>query len=441
MPNLSRSTGVPPAPNLRKFDEPSDVLYSVSALCNAVLVLDRYLVISADGHAGADLLDYKPYLASKWHDEFDAWAAAYVNPFNDLVSPDADRSWNSERRLRETSADGIVAEVLFPNTVPPFFPSSNLTAPAPTAAEYERRWAGLQAHNRWLADFCAATPGRRAGIAQILLNDVDDAVREIHWTKEAGLMGGILLPGVAPGSGLPGLWDACYEPIWNACAEADVTINHHSGAGLPELGYEGAARAVMLIEIPQFSHRGLWHLIFSGVFERHPALRFVLTEQGTGWIPGALRSLDWFYRRMDLEGSAENLFGGDVVAQLSMLPSEYFARNCYVGASFLRPVECELRYEVGIDRIMWGSDYPHSEGSYPYSREALRATFAHVDETELRIMLGETAAKVYGFDLDLLGPLAAELGPTVDEVAKPLESYPADSTCNAFDEFAIIRAW
>ncbi|MGW9038853.1 amidohydrolase family protein, partial [Streptomyces sp. NPDC055721] len=175
---------------------------------------DRYTVISADCHAGADLLDYRPYLEKRHHEAFDAWAAGYVNPYEDLLADTADRNWNSQRRLRELEADGIVAEVLFPNTIPPFFPSASLMAPAPTREEYELRWAGLRAHNRWLADFCADAPGRRAGVAQILPNDVDEAVREIRRAKEAGLTGGILLPGAPPGSGVPELYAEAYDPIW-----------------------------------------------------------------------------------------------------------------------------------------------------------------------------------------------------------------------------------
>jgi hypothetical protein len=91
----------------------------------------RYTIISVDGHAGAELRAYKPYLASRWHDEFDAWADAYVNPYADLLAPTAYRNWDSERRLRETESQGVVAEVLFPNTVPPFFAQSHLTASRP----------------------------------------------------------------------------------------------------------------------------------------------------------------------------------------------------------------------------------------------------------------------------------------------------------------------
>src|SRR3954453_12309448 len=160
---------------------------------------DRYTIISVDGHAGAELRAYKPYLASRWHDEFDAWAADYVNPFADLLAPTAYRNWDSDRRLAETESNGVVAEVLFPNTVPPFFAQGNLTALEPTVVDYERRFAGVQAHNRWLADFCGAAPGRRAGVAQVFLNDLDDTLREVAWAEQnMNVCGGIMLPSVAP---------------------------------------------------------------------------------------------------------------------------------------------------------------------------------------------------------------------------------------------------
>src|SRR5207248_2338929 len=83
-----------------------------AAGCEAVVVDDRYTIVSADGHAGGDIQDYRPYLPSTWHDEFDAWANSYVNPFADLLAATAYRNFDSERRLAETSSDGIVAEVL-----------------------------------------------------------------------------------------------------------------------------------------------------------------------------------------------------------------------------------------------------------------------------------------------------------------------------------------
>ena len=137
--------------------------------------MDRYTVISADCHGGAQLYEYRDYLEGRYLDEFDDWARDYAMPFEDLRGEDAYRNWDSKRRLAELEEDGIVAEVIFPNTIPPFYPTPSLLAqpPPPDAGDLEKRWAGLRAHNRWLADFCSRAPGRRAGVAQIMLHDVE----------------------------------------------------------------------------------------------------------------------------------------------------------------------------------------------------------------------------------------------------------------------------
>ncbi|MGY4904749.1 amidohydrolase family protein [Streptomyces sp. 900116325] len=406
---------------------------------------ERYTVISADCHAGADLLDYKPYLEARYHDDFDAWAAAYVNPYADLLADTADRNWNSARRLAELAADGIVAEVVFPNTIPPFFPSASLMAPAPSPQEYEQRWAGLRAHNRWLADFCADAPGRRAGVAQILLDDPAEAVREVRRTKEAGLTGGILLPGTPPGSGIPELYSQVYDPLWAVCEELDVPVNHHGGSASPPLGDEPAARAVFMVETTWFSHRALWHLIFGGAFRRHPGLKLVLTEQGSGWIPGVVEMLDYYHGRLVAAASrastAESKFGAGLAASMGASPGEVWRDNCFVGASFMRPHEVPLRDRIGLDKIMWGSDYPHDEGTAPYSREGLRIAYAGLPPDEIAAMVGGNAARVYGFDLAALDRIAATAGPTVDEIAEPLKEAPADATSPAFAPGGSVRVW
>ena len=190
----------------------------------------RYTVVSADGHAGADIagLPALPGLAAGTTSSTPG-PPTYVNPFADLLAPIAYRSWDSDRRLAETESDGIVAEVLFPNTVPPFFAEGNLVALPPTPeADYERRWAGVQAHNRWLADFCAATPGRRAGIVQVFVNDIDDAVAEVRWAAEhvRPLRRHPAARRSRRTRTLPPLWEDHYEPLWQVCDELDVPDQH-----------------------------------------------------------------------------------------------------------------------------------------------------------------------------------------------------------------------
>ena len=131
-------------------------------------------IISSDTHAGGKILDYKPYLESRWHNEFEEWKSRYKNPFRDLQesAPEGstrDRNWDKDRRTKEQYEDGIVAEIVFPNTVPPFFPTAQFNAPQPTPKNFERRLAGLRAHARWLKDFCDELPGQRCGLPQICL--------------------------------------------------------------------------------------------------------------------------------------------------------------------------------------------------------------------------------------------------------------------------------
>jgi predicted TIM-barrel fold metal-dependent hydrolase len=384
---------------------------------------ERYIVVSSDGHAGGNVGDYRPYLASRWHDEFDAWAAAFAMPYEDLLGDLGARNWDSARRLRDLNADGIVAEVLFPNTVPPFFPKVSLTTQPPviTAADMERRWAGLQAHNRWLVDFCNEAPGQRAGVAQITLHDIEASVAEIRWAHAAGLRGGVLLPGTPPGSDVPQLFDRYYEPLWEVCEELSMPVNHHTGSASPPMGPSDVDAVVFLLEVSWFAHRALTHLIVGGALERHPELRLVFTEQGTAWVPEELAKLDYFFERMSgAGGSQEQVWGRAVVERLSLTPSGYWARQCHVGASFIRPAEVPLRHQVGLDRIMWGSDYPHKESTTPYTREALRLAFAGVPTAETAMLVGGNAAALYGFDLEALAPLAAVHGPLVAEVSTPL---------------------
>lgn len=385
---------------------------------------DRYTVISADCHGGGHLSEYREYLPESYRDDFDAWLADFDNPYEDTKGAVGGRNWDSERRLKELEADGVVAEVIFPNTIPPFFPKVSLMnqPPAANAGDLDKRWVGLQAHNRWLADFCEDAPGRRAGIAQIMLHDVDAAVAEIRRAKDAGLTGGVLLPGAPPGSGVPPLYAPDYEPIWDACEELGMPVNHHSGSAAPDYGPYPASQVMFLLEVVWWAHRTLWHLMFSGVMERHPDLQFVFTEQGTKWVPEELTRLGYYYMRMrDDSGSQEGEFGAKQMSKLSLTPAEYWARQCHLGSSFIRHMEVPLRHTVGVDRIMWGNDFPHLEGCWPFSTEHLRLAFADVEEPEVRAMVGENAAKLYGFDLDALAPIAAEIGPSIDEVAAPLE--------------------
>jgi predicted TIM-barrel fold metal-dependent hydrolase len=392
---------------------------------------DHYTIISADCHGGGSTAEYRDYLEAKYHDAYDAWRGAYKNPYRDLQGDSRTRNWDDARRWADLEADGQVAEVFFPNTIPPFFPTGVVIARPPTNAEYELRWAGIRAHNRWLADFCAQAPDRRAGIAQICLNNVDDAVAEVHWPREHGLRGGVLVPNLPPDQfDVPPVYDPSYDPIWAACQELDMPVNSHSGTGLPDHGKYPFAQVLWVIETPYFAHRPLWFMIMGGIFERFPALKFVMTESGAGWVPETIRQLDGLHMAMSMGRTGE--VGFDPESALPMKPSEYFARNCWIGASFPSPSDAKARTRIGIEKYMWGSDYPHHEGATPFSRESIRRAFHDVAPAELHQIFAVNAAHVYGFDLEKLAPLAAQHGPTVAEIAEPYEGVPKGATSPCF---------
>jgi len=211
-----------------------------------------------------------------------------------------------------------------------------------------------------------------------------------------------------------------------------MVLNLHGSAGIRYAGGPETV-ALTLTETDFFSHRTLWFLIFAGVFERFPRLRLAVTEQRAHWVPPTLDDLDSVYRSPR---------SAAVRAVLPRLPSEYFATNCYVGASFMSRGECELRERIGTDRVMWGSDYPHTEGVWPWVSQALRWTFEGVDEAELRLMLGGNAAECYGFDLGALERCAAEIGPTVDAITRdPLPAPPDDPGAELSWGFRVNGAW
>jgi predicted TIM-barrel fold metal-dependent hydrolase len=320
---------------------------------------------------------------------------------------------------------------LFPNTIPPFAGASvTMGADDPASAhELELRWAGIRAHNRWLSDFCAeVAPGRRLGVAQLLFEDVERALEEIRFAATAGLLGGVLIPNPAADSCLPQLHAPEYEPIWAECEALGLVVTTHGGGGVPDYGPYPSTPIMMFLEFGWYAMRPLVRLMMSGVFERHPGLHFVMTEAGNGSIPETLEMLEWMLLQVRAAGdvSVENRFGAFASQSLSLRPSEYWHRQCFLGASFMTPRDARARHETGVDRVMWGADYPHTEGTFPYTAESYRHTFADIDVTEVALMLGLNAARAYRLDIDALGAVAKEIGPRVEVVHRPLapEEFP-----------------
>ena len=383
---------------------------------------DHYTIISADTHAGGSHAQYREYLEEKYLDDFDAWREKYRNPYKDLARGDDRRlrNWDDEMRNAQQDADGVVGEVIFPNTVPPFFPGFVLFAAPPKSEDYEYRLAGIRAHNRWLVDFCNRFPERRAGIGQIFMNDIDDAIEDVKWIKEHGLRGGVLIQPVPPDTHdyIRPLNDPEYDRLWAVCQDLEVPINSHGGVGSPQYPSFPSSHILHFQELTFYTHRTLNWLVLSGVFERFPHLKFVLTEQGGGWLVEHAQRLDGLIIGIRSGATGEMRWTDEMAPP--RLASEYIHDNVYLGVSMASRWDVDRRDVVAEGHWMWGSDFPHDEGTAPYSREHLRISMREVSTEEKRKLLADNAAALYGFDLAALAKAAAKVGPTVAELDEPL---------------------
>jgi len=424
--------------------------------------VQRYLVVSADGHAGPPQPGYRAYFESRHLADFDAYcvrrpnagaaraaARGDVDALSGMLdafllavgaTPEMARTYSRisrslcgalfDPKLRDACLDeeGIAAEVLYPDgfldNQPPFsdpMESDGSLIVGTRAYPFELRAAGARAYNRWLADFCAGSP-RRAGVAFLPpAHDVAAILEELRFAARAGLRGGFLIPPLD--EGLPGYHDPHYEPIWRAACELGLPVACHGGMARAADGARVYGRREPLASVLHFTEsafldrRPLWLFLWGGVFTRHPGLRLVFAEQLAHWVPQELRRLDEMYDMFNL---------GALRAELPLRPSEYWRRHCYVAATFMSRAEAEMRREMGEGRVLWGSDFPHPEGTWPHTPTCLRQTFHGIPAPEVGAMLGESALELYAFDRSALRALADRIGPLAAEVARPPEELPTD---------------
>ncbi|MDG2333231.1 MAG: amidohydrolase family protein [Myxococcota bacterium] len=416
--------------------------------------MSNVLILSSDCHAGALPSIYNEYLPTQYHSAAREWWIQYVKELvartgtffdqeavddmtektgdagqfqafmdqspgeieddalfamlSDGESPFSPRrgEWDMDVRVKELAEDGVAGEVIFPQMAP--FGAGLLQYRYPI--EPEHNLAGIRAYNRWLADFCNQNPGRHAGVALINIDDIQVTCAEIRAARESGLWGGVLLP-TSTGDH-PFYHHPRYEPLWETCAELDLPLQAHSGWS-PDYGDVPSATAMYISEVDMWAQRAFAALVWSGAFERHPSLKLILTETGTAWILERLRVLEF---------KANLPFFQHFTTGLTLTPTEYFQRQCFVGASFMPRHEGEFRHQIGLEKILWGSDYPHLEGTWPNTRAYMQETFVGYPESEIRALLGESALAAYGFDPEVVRPVADEIGFSLDEL---LGSEPA----------------
>jgi predicted TIM-barrel fold metal-dependent hydrolase len=410
---------------------------------------DRLIVVSADGHAAAPIETYRPYVASKYHAEFDALLeeeneyrtriAGPAHPTPEAMQGFDDRgamanggeagSYDIAVRLAEMDAEGCACEIVHHGTqaAPPvFFGASNKDFSP------EVRWAGTQAYHRWLVDFMAQADGRLVGVAEPgPCLDMDSAVAELDWMAQNGFVS-VSTPGAVADPALPPLSDRYYDPFWAACEANDLVLSVHAGWGQPqgmiyrffdiihrkmaEIGGGELDQMQIQKALQEELQMGgdsplrlelgpqavLWKLMLGGAFDRFPKLKLALTEIRADWLPATLAVLD--------------KAAADGPVRLAMKPSEYFARNCFIAPSSIHLAEVEMRHEIGVDRLLFGMDYPHHEGTWPNTREWIQVAMAGIPEAEARAILGDNAINFYGLDRVKLQKVADRIGPLASEV-------------------------
>jgi predicted TIM-barrel fold metal-dependent hydrolase len=280
----------------------------------------------------------------------------------------------------------------------------------------DAQWAGIRAWHRWIAE--RADRRRQAPLAFITSTaDIDVAVREIQWASGADFRGVLMRQMYED---LPLLYDDRYEPIWAACEDLELPIHFHGGIGRPVEVESDAPSALLSVglETAWWGYRPLWQLIFAGVLERHPRLKIIFTEDHATWVPGLLQMMDTRYE--DRWGQYKDA--------IPRRPSEYWRQNCSIGGSFLSRAEVGMVDVLGEDAVMFGNDYPHVEGTWPWTKSFLHEIFAGRDPERARRICSENPARIYKFDLDYLDPIAQNgVGPLIEEVVEGEPSPIADA--------------
>jgi predicted TIM-barrel fold metal-dependent hydrolase len=253
----------------------------------------------------------------------------------------------------------------------------------------ELQEAAFNAYNEWLVEMCGEAPDRLVGLALISMYNVDHAVKELQrWTKR-GLRGAMIANVPPEGTEYS---DALYDSFWAAAEEIGAPISIHTLTSNRKTSYRfsrelrGAARYP---ENPMEVMLTLGEILTSPLLDRHPRVRLVLAEADTGWLPWLLARVDRGHERYARQNNIHT----------KLKPSEYFHRN--VSAAFIMDrVGVFTRDFMGVDNLMWSSDYPHTDSTWPRSRESIEHDFAGVSEADRIKMTCTNAAKLYGFKIE-----------------------------------------
>jgi predicted TIM-barrel fold metal-dependent hydrolase len=416
--------------------------------------MDHVTIVSADGHIGMPYSGFNDYIDPQFRDQLSDLAeeqqfyemmligqvaatapeVAAVVDERGVGALRQDLYWDIDKRLAEMDAEGLAGEfVIVSNDLAPFFSIMN------KPYDVELRKAGVQAYNRWAAEFMARSGGRIFANGENL-PDQEGATAQLPWLAEHGFKS-VTVPGLVLDKTMPPIYDPSWDPYWAACADLGLVLNVHAGWGtrqglwheffssfVTQMMESGGSMMLDDLEVTDMlaatealdaknpdsplamtvlPHQVLWRLMLSGVFDRHPDLKLVLTEVRGDWAPSLLDYLDKRFNEAEVKPK--------------LRPREYWERNCGVTPSAHHRSEVRIRHEIGIDQFMFGADIPHPEGTWPNTQQWLRDSLNGVPEDEVRKILGENAIRIYGIDRGPMDEAAARIGLTFSDVTSSIE--------------------
>jgi predicted TIM-barrel fold metal-dependent hydrolase len=280
--------------------------------------------------------------------------------------------WDPVERIKDQEVDGVAGEVLYTSFGMSLY----------GIKDGELRAASFRAYNDWLAEYCAHDRRRLAGVGLVPMDEVGDAVREVERCARLGLAGGLIWG--SPPAARP--YDRPeWDPLWAAAQDAGLPLSLHILTGAEGSGLEGASLMKTYPSLPHRMERSISDLVLGGALQRFPLLRIVSAENDIGWIAHFLQRLDHSWERY------RHLERGPAIREL---PSAYFRRQVF--ATFQEDrVGILTREFVGSDRLMWASDFPHSDSTWPHSRDVIARDFAGVPAAEVRRITADNCAELY----------------------------------------------
>jgi predicted TIM-barrel fold metal-dependent hydrolase len=285
------------------------------------------------------------------------------------------RPGDPDLRAKELDRDGVDAEVIY-----------GVLAAAAKLDDAEASGEMLRIYNDFIIDFCKHYPDRMIGLACLPFGDVEAAAKEVHRVAKMGVKGVEL----SCSWDMQPMWHPSWNPLWQAINETQLPLHFHTFPSVdPKLRAQVEGESLLALRYSSIClfqmtlGAILTALVGAAVFERYPNFRVVFGESGIGWIPYVLDRMDYEYQDQYRE------------IKLKLLPSEYWRRQCRATFQFDR-IGTKLIEDMGVETLMWGSDYPHPDGIWPDSSEYIEKQFGHLPADVAHKITCENAGKFYG---------------------------------------------